>query len=232
VAKEAKQYRWVCPECAGFKLASSRPKKIATVRFCLPCSEATGLLVERGCPKLDRARETQAERDKARRERAVATKRKTKKKARAKREETAEEKWHYGGYDLRVEATRLLKIARSEGYPCKKPSMTSSWRHKGGYATGRSWGGKVHLTIPKGSPAAPALVLLAHELAHEAAPGHHGSEWRWLFRALVNKGYGVVVEYKAGCSSRDLHKAAIQAVAAKLNEKLTDVQLEADEEGA
>jgi hypothetical protein len=227
VAKEAKQYRWVCPECGGFKLASSRPKRLATVRFCLPCSESTGLLVERSCPKLDKARESKAAREKARRQRAVVRR----KKARAKRLGTAEEKWHYGGYDLRTEATRLLKIARDEGYRCKKPSMTASWRHKGNYATGRSWGGKVHFTIPKGSPAAPALVLLAHELAHEATPDHHGHEWRWLFRTLVNKGYDVVVEYKAGCSSHDLHKAAIKAVAVKLNEELTDAQLEADEEG-
>lgn len=42
-----KRYRWNCPQCGSGKLLGKRPKKNATGRYCLDCSEKTGYLVER-----------------------------------------------------------------------------------------------------------------------------------------------------------------------------------------
>jgi hypothetical protein len=77
-----KRVVWRCPN--GLHpgvLAGSRPKKNATVRYCLACSEETGVLVERVAPALERqrarktaARDARAERERqrAREERAQA----------------------------------------------------------------------------------------------------------------------------------------------------------------
>lgn len=72
--------RWTCPQCdrPGI-LAPGRMRKVDVRRYCLPCSEATGKLVERVCPALERKREA-ARAEQA--ERAVA---KRKAKARATR---------------------------------------------------------------------------------------------------------------------------------------------------
>lgn len=81
---KAKRVRWECPN--GLHpgvLASTRPARNATARFCLPCSEEAGVLVERSAPALERrrsqktvARQTKAERERerAREEKANALK--------------------------------------------------------------------------------------------------------------------------------------------------------------
>ena len=97
----AKQRRWVCPKCQSAKLAPSKPRKKDTRRFCLPCSEETGFLVERTCPALDREREEKATKAKAREE------------TRLKKQEIRDrKKYDVGGLDFREEWRRLLKISR------------------------------------------------------------------------------------------------------------------------
>lgn len=68
----AKRVRWECPN--GLHpgvLGSTRPRANATVRYCLPCSEAAGVLVERSAPALERKRRVRVE---AKRERKVTAK--------------------------------------------------------------------------------------------------------------------------------------------------------------
>jgi hypothetical protein len=228
------QHRWVCPSCQGVKLGSSRPRPKATSRFCLPCSEKSGELVERTCPVLDKQREAKAEQAKARRAKATEAKARRRERLKAEASRISEAMWHYGDYDLRVETGRILDIAAGEGYKAKRPRLSVRWRHGGDYCTGRSWGGRVHLTIPEGSLAAPALVVLAHELAHEicVAGTGHGAEWRFAFRLLVRAGYGAEVPIMPGGSSHDLHKALVQAVAGKLGETITGAQLENESDEA
>ena len=49
---------WTCPQCdRRGVLAPGRMRKIDVRRYCLPCSEASGKLVERYCPSLERRRE-------------------------------------------------------------------------------------------------------------------------------------------------------------------------------
>ena len=46
-----KRKKWVCPECGKGKLGLQRPRKNDIVRYCFPCSEKSGYLVERISPK-------------------------------------------------------------------------------------------------------------------------------------------------------------------------------------
>jgi hypothetical protein len=48
--------RWVCPNCGSGTNAPERPRRNDVRRYCLNCSAATGLLVERVAPKLERQR--------------------------------------------------------------------------------------------------------------------------------------------------------------------------------
>lgn len=213
-----KRYRWVCPECGVGKLASSRPKANATVRFCLPCSSKSPELVERTCPTLDKARASKAERRKAaaRRKATRAQARKKRRKEQKAREAEARQ-WVQGdgdarGWDLQAEAKRLVGLLRQEGYRLAQPELTVR-RRKDNYTTGTSYGGRVTMTIPRLCSAHRALALLAHELAHEAAPcdEHHGQEWRACFIRLVELGYGVLPVDK-GHSKQTLHTAAELAI--------------------
>jgi predicted SprT family Zn-dependent metalloprotease len=74
-----KQVRWKCAICNHGLLAPSKPRKNDVRRYCLPCSEETGKLVERVAPALEKKRsvtkEKQITKAKAQRQkRAVATK--------------------------------------------------------------------------------------------------------------------------------------------------------------
>lgn len=48
--------RWKCPRCGGGVLAPSRPRRDDVRRYCLDCSKATGRLVERTSPSVERER--------------------------------------------------------------------------------------------------------------------------------------------------------------------------------
>lgn len=65
--------RYTCPTCGTGILAPSRLRKIDVRRYCLPCSEEAGVLVERTCPSREREREEKAaaKRDAAKRARAA-----------------------------------------------------------------------------------------------------------------------------------------------------------------
>jgi hypothetical protein len=56
-----KQARWQCPKCGDGKLAPRRPRRNDTRRYCLPCSDKTGRLVQRQAPSLERLRQKAAE---------------------------------------------------------------------------------------------------------------------------------------------------------------------------
>ncbi len=53
--------RWVCPECNTGALGPDRPRKNATVRYCLTCSAKSKTLVERYCPAHETKRARKAE---------------------------------------------------------------------------------------------------------------------------------------------------------------------------
>ncbi len=121
---KTKRYRWVCPMCDEGKLASSRPKKTATVRYCLPCSERTGELVERTCPVLTNKRETKIQRQESKRKKKAVVRQATREEERKnQQQENARvfERVRVGfGINLAHEYTRLWRLARRvlrEQYP-------------------------------------------------------------------------------------------------------------------
>lgn len=70
-----KNYRWVCPNCGKGKLAPSRLRKIDVRRYCLPCSEKAGVLVERSVPVLEKKRAEKRQRAQAKAARKAKAKR-------------------------------------------------------------------------------------------------------------------------------------------------------------
>jgi len=219
----AKRKRWVCPKCDDGLLAPSKPRMDDVRRYCLPCSEATGRLVQRTCLSKDRERQVKQEREAAKRQRTTVAKKMKRAKAAAKREEeriTAKEeeaaRWIFGGVNLKEEAKRLVKLKAWRGAfhlsdkrclharwsrikPWKRirrgyfvPDINLQIRRKGTHTSGRSYGGRIAMTLPAGCSAARACALLIHELAHEALPRnvwHAERFWLLLFEA-AHEAYG------------------------------------------
>jgi ribosomal protein L44E len=65
--------RWKCPTCSAGNLAPRRPRRDDVRKYCLPCSEKTGRLVEKVCAALEGKREVakQKQRAKQKKERAI-----------------------------------------------------------------------------------------------------------------------------------------------------------------
>ncbi len=183
----SKRYRWACETCGKGQLGSSRPPLDSVVRYCLPCSKKTGSLVKRTCPALERKRAAKLQRSAAKRSR---------KTERTREAETA--RWVVGRFDLRAEARKLCRLVK-----IPLPKLERRFRARD-YTTGRSWGGRVVLTMPPGVSEHEALALLCHELAHEAADSGHDQRWRSYFIDLCEY-YGCRV-VGAAASSQDLHE--------------------------
>lgn len=204
--------RWTCPDCGRGALGVERPKKNASVRYCFPCSEKTGLLVERRCFALEKKRE-------AKRDRAAARAERQRDRERAREKE----RWTFGAYDLRMEAQVLCKHL-----DIPAPELVLRERKNGEHVSGHSQGGKVVLTIPAGAKPASALMLLCHELAHEARPRgeHHTDGWRSVYVNLVGCFYNAIVWY----GQHDTVHALDVAVEKKIQEAFDKEEREAGKE--
>lgn len=179
-----RRYRWVCPDCGAAKLGGARPRAEAVVRFCLPCSKRTGYLVRTASPVL------------AARSCAKAAKAKAK---RQKKKAKADEKWIRAGRDTRKEVARCARAARIAA-----PDLSIRAR-RDAHTTGRSYGGRVVLSLPAAATLGETLALICHEVAHEACPWDgHGQRWRAKFLELARKVYGVDPGDPGG-SSHTLH---------------------------
>jgi hypothetical protein len=56
-----KRVRWTCPQCEKGALGPSRPRKDNAVRYCLPCTAATGKLTERTCLAHERKKQAKVD---------------------------------------------------------------------------------------------------------------------------------------------------------------------------
>jgi hypothetical protein len=169
-------------------------------RFCLPCSEETGRLVERACPALDAKRERAAE---ARKERAAA--------------ERAEERERFllaDGTDTR----RLLRRARKLPAWGRQSELAQravsrcradvAIGNPGG-SHGRAWGrSRVHVHLRKDAHPALALALIVHELTHvachaEGRRGHDRYFWTLWLDAMTDVYPGLRVREREVWANRD-----------------------------
>jgi len=157
--------RYVCPrECGNNCLAPDRMASDDVRRFCLPCSEETGKMVERVCPARERAKKKRAE---ARREKRKAERKAAREAAKA-------------AYTLEdgTDVQRMVARVRHLG----------AWKHEGDRvaaavkrchvdiqigeprgAHGRAWGTRrVHVHLRRDTHPARAMSIIVHELAHVA----------------------------------------------------------------
>ena len=189
--------RWKCPECGDGCLAPERPRTNDVRRYCLPCSEESGRLVERVCPALEKERAARYQRQQERQ---------------AKKREKERKKWTINGVRLDLE---LKKISKAAGLG-RVPKLTihrsrDPWarRTAGHY---KPWNGSIHVTIKEGvATRGEILGLLVHEVAHARYAGHTKKFWKH-FVALAEKTYKVApaVDYGwAGWKIQEAVKAAI-----------------------
>lgn len=176
-----KQYRWVCPLCSSGKLAPSRPRKDDVRRFCLPCSERTGRLVERLSPALERARRERAER------------RKTKDKRKKAGERKRRQSYCQEAQERRQDREAALGLPKSLQAYVRQMARLKTWRQARledvkvkirwgdicsgtGHAKLEWWylSDGTQITVTLGRSGAGALALLLHEFAHHAAYRMHG----------------------------------------------------------
>lgn len=165
-----KRYRWVCPNCGSGKLIGKQPRKNKTARYCLPCSEGTGYLVERVCPALEKKRDASSE----------AAARRVAKKVEAERA-----KFHFddGGvepFDILGEFYRLQRFAPFRKLDwsrwslklrrCKKPQN----RH-GFCSPSRR---EISISLWEGLDRSDVKETLIHEMVHAVVRGQRtGPRW-------------------------------------------------------
>lgn len=166
--------RWVCPRCGRAKLLGPRPRRDAVGRYCLPCSERTGRLVERTCPKLEAEREARSARRAAREART------------AEREAS---RYVVDGFDYREELLRLWKLAqkiepRLKGR--KVPLLRIERRQYG------CWGlayrdGRITLRIFSSRTVGETRRTLVHEVAHFVGWARRAKGHDDLFQVAFNE---------------------------------------------
>ena len=201
---------WVCsnPNHSGIR-APGRMRRDDIRRFCIPCSQETGYLVERHAPALERKRKDAAakrrEKERTQRER-VAT-------ARAVREVI-------DGVDVRKEIARLIKLpALRDELPRhlrgrRVPLTIYRGDHSSysGHAVSRSW---VHLTL--GRISAPMVrAIICHELAHYALPDEvrHNGRWQRCYVRVVNEAYDTNLVARPGETKYALDRRVMDALGA------------------
>ena len=197
--------RWVCGSCGAGTNAPARMRADDARRFCLGCTAASGRLVRRTCPVLERRRGTKA---------AKRAGRVTAQRGRVRRREAA--RWTVDGLDLRDEEARLWATGRGLGFAdalAEIPVMRVRWSKVKAYSTGRAWThhGRIVLTLGLKVDRAEAAVLLAHELAHMMAPRdeHHGPRFYRILSGLLESAYGVTAPRLPGGHETFVRQAAV-----------------------
>lgn len=157
-----KRVRWECPEHGGAILAPTRLRKIDVRRYCLPCSEKAGVLVERFAPTLEKQRQKRAEAQKTQRQKAAA--RKVEKEC---------ARFVFSGYDVRevvFKLSRLEHLGGPRGRMAKDPPVIWVRWTKHGPMTilGRAWPweNRIQVTAWEGVTLPFLMETIVHELAH------------------------------------------------------------------
>lgn len=183
--------RWVCSKCGDGILGSQRPRRDSIVRYCLPCSEQEGKLVERVAPVLEKRRSAQTEKAKAKR---VAKEQRDKQREHKRTHLTL---WDAAGRIVEVNPEKAVReIAAKAGM---NPGGLSWNRRSDGWNSGRAWGHRIHLSV--GSRSLEAFCqLVAHELGHNKAGigAGHSDRWRDAYEAIVKANWNVNGPYRGG----------------------------------
>lgn len=180
----SKNVRWKCETCGSGVLAPSRPRRNDARRYCLPCTETTGRLVERISPALERkramAKEVRQQRSRKQRDLRAAKSIGETAKKRALRDART-----YGayGYEIQKEARKAWKLLEpfhgGRAMPKVEVQMQFVRAHDDGtfsYKEHRSFASMTWNRITL-SPKSEWLTL-AHELVHCAVGSRYGQARR------------------------------------------------------
>lgn len=200
---------WVCndPNHKGVR-APGRMRKDDVRRFCWPCSQETGYLVERHAPALERKRKT-----------AKATRLEKERAQRERQRETRASREVIDGVDIGKEIARLIKLpALRDELPAYLRRRRVPWAlHRSvrrsfysGHAYPRD---RVHLTLGQDLSSAHVRAIICHELAHYVLPEdvRHSDRWARCYARAVEEGYGVKVKALGG-TKYDLDRRVMQAL--------------------
>lgn len=176
----AKQARWRCPDCGHGHLAPRRPRRDDVRRYCLPCSQRTGRLVERVAPALDAKRAAKRKRSEERRA------------GRARRERERErERLTIAGVHLPSEAATILRRSPtlrelSPGLTAEKIEFKARRSSKRPRTLGYAWpyDRRVSVTDYPGVTAEGARETLLHEIVHLAVGRDPSDHAAWHGRAF------------------------------------------------
>lgn len=163
-----KQVRWKCEHCESGVLAPTKPRRNDVRRYCLPCSQRTGKLVERFAPSLQTQR--------TKRQAIVA------KKTDRKREQIKNEKQQQRAAQrcdaqrrqiIHAEAKRIWKYMEEyhNGKPLPRINIAKGRGSQMGHAT--YWANSIQINVDAVQDkysSKRVWQVLAHELAHCAQP--------------------------------------------------------------
>lgn len=227
------RHRWSCPECGSGVLLGPRPRRDATARFCLGCSQKQGTLVARVCPALEKKRD---------RKRDLQETRLRQQRDRKREAETV------SGIHIPSEMLRICRVLlRAKVFPQSmtlpdrielrlqvvrarktrsmcQPEAWQRWidQQETGARGSASW---YHVSLRVGCrcPAWKLQALLLHELCHVAAPPkeQHGERFATLLVEGARELWGI---HLVG-----IHRATYD-LDRELEEKLKDKEKEQHEE--
>jgi hypothetical protein len=196
--------RWICPtEGADHAavLAPSKPRNDDVRRYCLECSRATGRLVRRVPPALDKAREAKRAKAEARKQARLA-----------RRMQRAAAYYTVAGINLMEEMRRFLKLPVFKGTPLlvsrfgrskmREPTLVIRRRtlkpRRFGCAQYARW--RIIIADYPGIDEHCVRDTLLHELCHLACPPffmgkdkgkHHGVKWKNTYRLACEQAFGI-----------------------------------------
>ncbi|MEV0759502.1 hypothetical protein [Nocardia sp. NPDC050435] len=221
---ESKRVRWECPngKHPGV-LGSRRPRLKSIVRYCLPCSEAAGELVERVAPTLERERAASAarsaEKAKGKRKQAATT--------RQRQKDAETERYTVEGVDLRDEFKRLIRLRAFGGLSGRlyrnPPEFAISRRKsmpRSQFGLAYPYENRIIVATWPGIDLADARETLVHELTHIAVGqdrsdtrAWHGAEFTKRLDAAFKEAYKVTPKGVRHNRYHGRYAAALRAAA-------------------
>lgn len=217
-----RRVRWECPsgKHPGV-LGSTRPRMNATVRYCLPCSEAEGFLVERVAPALENeraARTATVEKRQAQREQRKRT------AAQQQNVLTVREAdGSHGEVNIKQTLEQMMRLPALRNYAeqacpyvrLQAPAVTlrrsATKSYSSGHAPYYNW--RFVVTAAVDPTREDFEELLLHELLHLLMPGeHHNQRYRARLALAAREWWpGLTVKASDHNSCHGMDQAIAQA---------------------
>jgi len=188
-------------------------------RYCLPCSQRAGVLVERTVPSRDaeraRTNEQRKKHEAEAREKIAAKRGVYAQTERGQLEAFARRALKLEAFETARVETFKIRLARARPGSFMRSHADGTTEvvqfQRSTSSSGHAYG-KRRFVVTAGSDRGDAFATILHEIAHCAAGyegGPHGDGWRSVFASGVHELTG---ETPSGMTHHDLHAAAIECV--------------------